>query len=147
MSNPFTKGKVASRTGNAVLSDSDVRQIRIHAKTHTTRDLADIYGVGMETIRKIVRRDSWKWIAEEIDYNAPIPALTGVDTEAAAASFARLQQRLKEGPPTEGSGLAKLIALTAVEGEKVATVDKALTEITEMSVQDRAKAFGAGGQE
>jgi hypothetical protein len=125
--NPFTKGKVASRTGNAVISEGDVRQIRKLAASHTTRDLAEIYGVGVETIRKILRRDSWKWVADKIDFEAPTGPMTQADKEAAAASEARLLRLLER--PVEPTGLDKLQLLAAKEREKVTKVDTLLNEI------------------
>lgn len=126
--NPFTKGKVSSRTGNAALREADVRQIRRLGPTTPTRDLAEAYGVGMETVRKILRRDSWKWLAEEIDFEAPCGPLTAADRLAADASLARVQQMVQV-PQVEAPGLAKLAQLATVEQAKFTRVTAALEEL------------------
>ena len=53
MNKPIAKGKVSSRIGNAQLNESDVRMIRQLGVTQSVRQLAEIYCVGMETVRKI----------------------------------------------------------------------------------------------
>lgn len=105
--NPFTKGKTASRTGNAVLVENDIRQIRLLARTQTVRELSDAYGVGMESIRKIIRRDSWKWVADEIDFDAAAQPLTELQKQAARQSAERLQELLS-AQAAEPTGLEKL---------------------------------------
>ena len=128
MSNPFARGKVNSRTGNAQLKEADVRMIRQLAGTQSVRELAEIYCVGMETVRKVLRRDSWKWIAEEVDYDAPLAPLTQTERFAADVSFARLQGMLK-AQPEESSGHAKLAQMLAQERKKIADVDEHLEQI------------------
>jgi len=135
MANPLTKGKNQSRTGNAALTETDVRQIRRQADTTSTRDLAEIYCVGMETIRKIVRRDSWKWVTEEIEFDAPIAPLTDVERAAADASAARVLKMLDQ--PTEATGLAKLQELAGKEVEKVTKVNNTIAEMAESTPKMR----------
>jgi hypothetical protein len=53
------------KTGNSTLTENDVRAIRRNAGKSTTRQLAEAYGIGIETVRKIIRRDTWQWIPDE----------------------------------------------------------------------------------
>ena len=128
MGNPFANGKVKSRTGNAQLNESDVRMIRRLAGTQSVRELAEIYCVGMETVRKVIRRDSWKWLAEEIDFDAPASPPTDAERLAADASFQRLQKLLAR-EPVEAPGHAKLAQLLTNEREKVVVVDQHLNAL------------------
>lgn len=128
MSNPFANGKVASRTGNAQLQESDVRAIRRLGKTQSVRQLAEIYCVGMETIRKVLRRDSWKWVTEEINFDAPSVPLTATDRMAADASYARIQKMLLK-EPVEAPGHAKLAQILAQEKQKTVNVEQQLEQI------------------
>lgn len=128
MNNPFVNGKVSSRMGNAQLNESDVRMIRQLCVTQSVRQLANIYCVGLETIRKIIRRDSWKWVADEINFNEPVPRLTPTDVQAADASLARLQKLLLK-EPIEAVGHAKLAEILKQEQHKVSVVDAHLTAL------------------
>lgn len=116
--NPFTKGKTASRTGNAVLKDADIRRIRELAKTHTTRDLSEAYNVGMETIRKIVRRDSWKWVADLIPLDMPLSTPSPLEYEAATASAQRVQEHMAKAAsePTAVEKLNKTLQTAVAPG-------------------------------
>ena len=114
-----------------MISENDVRQIRKLADKHTTRELADIYCVGVETIRKILRRDSWKWVADEIDFDAPTGPLTQADREAADASAARLTKLLER--KVEPTGVDKLQLLAAKENERKGASDKMLDELVSIA--------------
>lgn len=91
--NPHTPR--GSRNGNSTLTESDVRAIR--ASRESPRRLAEFYGLGVETIRRILRRESWAWLPEE-------PA----DQESAAAGTSKASaERLLEilnQMPEKGEG-------------------------------------------
>ena len=55
------------RTARATLSEADARQIRFRAKMKgaTSRELAADYKVGMETIRRVLRWETFAWVGEE----------------------------------------------------------------------------------
>ena len=125
MNKPLAKGKVSSRMGNAQLNESDVRMIRQLGVTQSVRQLAEIYCVGMETVRKILRRDSWKWVSDEINFDEPVARLTPVERMAADASLERLQKLLLK-EPVEAPGHAKLAQMLAQEKKKVVVVDQHL---------------------
>jgi hypothetical protein len=125
MNKPIAKGKVSSRIGNAQLNESDVRMIRQLGVTQSVRQLAEIYCVGMETVRKILRRDSWKWVSDEINFDEPVARLTPVERMAADASLERLQKLLLK-EPVEAPGHAKLAQVLAQEQGKVTAVDQHL---------------------
>ena len=86
-----------SRNGNAVLGEEDVRRIR--ASSDSPQALAMIYGLGVETIRRIRRRETWSWLPDA-------PEGGGTPSDLPAASSAdRLLELLKQDPesqPPEG---------------------------------------------
>lgn len=84
-----------SRNGNAVLGEEDVRRIR--ASSDSPQTLAMVYGLGVETIRRIRRRETWSWLPdapEEGGTTAGLPATSSAD---------RLLELLKQDPPKEES--------------------------------------------
>lgn len=131
--NPFTKGKTASRTSNSVLTEVEVRKIRSLAASHSVKALAEAFGVGAETVRRILRRETWTWVGEKLELDAPIPALTQIDHEAAAASLKRVQELVVKPAST---GLAKL---NEIAGERVALQNEALAELAAGSPYDWIK--------
>lgn len=94
------------RMAAATLTENEVkiilRTLRLGEKT--PRELAVDYCVGVETIRKIGRRESWAWVTEDIEadmiteamLNSPIPEWM---KKAAAESARKLQE---EGLVTTG---------------------------------------------
>jgi hypothetical protein len=84
-------GRDKQRTGAAVLTAVSVAQIkRRYMLGEGSRDLANEFGVSTETIRRVLRGDSWKWVEAAQEQAQP------QDLEKAAAeSFARL---LKNNP-------------------------------------------------
>lgn len=89
--NPHTPR--GSRNGNSTLTESDVRAIR--ASRESPRRLAEFYGLGVETIRRILRRESWAWLPEE-------PADQG-SAAASTQSAERLLEILKQMPQQDPS--------------------------------------------
>ena len=53
---------LGSRNGNATLSVEDVHTIREAQGAVSARELADYYGLSIETVRRIWRRESWNWL-------------------------------------------------------------------------------------
>lgn len=139
--NPFTKGKTGSRASNATLSENDVRAIRRLEGQLPARDVSDIYSCGPETVRKIWRRDSWRWVTDVIDFELPAQTVSSADQLAADESAARVLAAVS-GAPAPVSGLDKLAQTAAVVAEKKDKVDNALVELD--SFESRAKAYGAG---
>ena len=79
------------RTGGAVLSEAIVAGIkqRLFSGISSVREEAQIYGVAMETIRKIWRGETWAWVEAGAAIEPP-------DHAAAQASFERLEKMLNE---------------------------------------------------
>ena len=97
--NPFGKGNTGSRTSNALVTEALVRNIRkLAAEGQPTRNIADAYGLAVETVRKIIRRDSWKWVSEVVDWDKagamPVQSNPTLDAEI-AASAQRMQKLIK----------------------------------------------------
>lgn len=82
---------LAGKTGNSSLTEADVRQIRRVGATTPTRQIAEAYGIGVETVRKIIRRDTWQWVTDAVSDD--------VLMERARESEARIV-RLMEGQVT-----------------------------------------------
>lgn len=63
---------LGARVGNAQFTDEQVRRIRREGALwnmgepggRDPREQAEIYGVGTETIRRILRRDTWNWLPD-----------------------------------------------------------------------------------
>jgi hypothetical protein len=70
----FLRGIDAQRQANTRLTAQDVLHIRQLAETgYQVRQIAQAYGVGMETIRRIVRRDTWDWLSDQLP--TPLPPI------------------------------------------------------------------------
>lgn len=97
-----------ARTPNSSFTDEDVVAIRLLEGRTIARVVADMYGVGPETIRKIWRRDTFRHVGAGQDgkmlRQAGQGTLPGVDEpseEEVAASIARFQEAMaKAGHPT-----------------------------------------------
>ena len=50
---------------NSALTDNQIREIRRLAGTLPRRALALRFGVGMETIARIIRGETYRWVTEE----------------------------------------------------------------------------------
>lgn len=95
--------RMRQRMGNAQLTEDEVRAIRRLAHVHSAREIAKLYGLGAETIRRLLRGETWAWV-KDTPLDMPLsevsaPPLT--DTERVAAD-AMLQRVLKK------TGLEKL---------------------------------------
>ena len=93
------------RTGNAALSEGQVAHIKVLLqKGISAREIAQANDVGLETIRRIGRGDTWAWVeaVETIPTAAQEFSLMCAPTEQEridiAASEARLDQMLKAEP-------------------------------------------------
>ncbi len=82
------------RRAAAVFSDEEVRQIRAALSSGQTRkELARLYGVGVETIAKLARGDTYGWVdgsvQGEVGQQAPF-----MTEEEKAESMRKLQELL-----------------------------------------------------
>ena len=107
---------LAGKTGNSNLTENDVRRIRAAGKTTPTRQLAEAYGIGVETVRKILRRDTWQWVTDALGEN-------------------ELDMRARESE----ARMAKLLELQAQSVETVETTVRELSW-TEKSMSPEARA-------
>lgn len=89
--------------GNATLKPEEVRHIRKLARDGmTTAAIARVYMVGTETIRRVVRRDTWAWLADEVE-TTPLPDSPEV-TQQIAASKERFLKMLAEEQEKQARG-------------------------------------------
>jgi len=94
---------LAGKTGNSNLSEHDVRQIRRAGKKTPTRQLAEAYGIGVETVRKILRRETWQWVTDAMEEDV-------------------LERKAKESE-------ARMMKLYGLQAEAVERVEEALEEV------------------
>ena len=129
--------RMRQRTAGAVLTEQEVARIKLNIKQGgiPLREIAQAYGVALDTIRRIARGDSWAWVLAE-DEQAIMPGATAESKQAAAESQARLMARLQaEGlpiptPPTPGEGLvSKLLDEANALKAKATAVDRQLGEL------------------
>lgn len=92
----FQQARALKRTGAATLTEDEVRVIKQKlAEGATPRLLASVYMVGIETIRRIRRGESWAWIEERSgEEDLPLPPAQSGEAERIAASQAELMRRL-----------------------------------------------------
>lgn len=99
--NPHTPR--GSRNGNSTLTESDVRAIR--ASRESPRHLAAFYGLGVETIRRILRRESWAWLPEEpADQGSAAAETQLASTQSAERLLEILGQMPQQNPSPNGQG-------------------------------------------
>jgi hypothetical protein len=94
---------LAGKTGNSSLSEHDVRMIRQAGKKTPTRQLAEAYGIGVETVRKILRRETWQWVKDAMEEDV-------------------LEKQAKESE-------ARMAKLYGLQAEAVGRVEEALEEV------------------
>ena len=85
--------KVQRFAGNAKITEESVRALRQLAGRHTPKELARIYGLGLETVRRILRRDTWAWVEDimpELDAVRNLEPLTQAEAAQAQASLERV---------------------------------------------------------
>lgn len=102
---------VKGRMTNAKVQEADVRRMRrLHAAGQATpRQLALEHGLATETVRKILRYETFAWVGEEGPGGVPPASLPATPSEPDPARFlARLQAEGIEVPT--GEGLARLQA-------------------------------------
>lgn len=82
------------RTGAAVLTEDQVAHIKHRLFTGTPpRSIADEYGVGIETVRRISRGDTWGWVPAKNPKDEPKPDF---DQDASLAALQRMLGDAKE---------------------------------------------------
>ena len=82
------------RRAAAVFSDEEVRQIRAALSSGQTRkELARLYGVGVETIARLARGDTYGWVdgSSQGEVGQQIPFMTEEEREE---SLRKLQELL-----------------------------------------------------
>lgn len=97
------------QNGNARLTEMDVRAIRKLAEVDHVgpREIARMYLVSTETVRRILRRETWNWLAD-------VPRKSEEElTAEAKASQAKVLQMLGMAAPDAESSLASRNASAA----------------------------------
>ncbi len=136
------------RTTNASLTEKDVRFIRssFERGDFTARELARKYGVGTESIRRIIRWDTWTWVSEEGEgYVAPKKIeFSPEEIKASQERFLRMLERGEGGEnpfvtrgedEPSGAGMERL----AQEIEKASAGNRLLESLTEKPVPDEGE--------
>ena len=83
------------RKSNTGLIEAEVRHIRkLLVEGMSPREIAQAYNVGLETIRRIDRRDTWAWLDQEVT-----PKLPSTSPEADQAAQDSLTRLLALGVP------------------------------------------------
>ena len=119
-----TGGLAAQREANARLTRGDVIKIRqLTREGHSPREISQMYNVGLETIRRVLRGDTWAWLIEGTETLGDVIASRGVEE----AGMTVLDRFLKNNPD--------VLAAKPVLGRVVEKKD--LTE-----GQSRAQEFG-----
>lgn len=107
------------RTARADLTEADVRSIRSRAALGiSTRQLAQEYTVGFETIRRILRWETWRWVSEEGSGAVLPPPASPAEIEASKARF--LAMIGDQAPPSSMPSMADSLAAAARESDEVA---------------------------
>lgn len=119
----FKQGRA---NGAAVLTEAQVRVIRQKSVEEgmSAPQLARIYRVSAETIRRILRGETWNWLDDEPRAiqqrveDTPLPESTPETRAAAAASFARLQAKLAGGAQAPSDSMQEFMRKQAEQDEK-----------------------------
>ena len=117
---------VKGRMTNAKVQEADVRRMRrLHmAGQASAKQLALEYGLATETVRKILRYETFAWVGEEGPGGVEPARLPSLPTEPDPARFlARLQAEGLDVPT--GEGLARLQA----EATKITRGDVLVEEL------------------
>ncbi len=108
---------------NASFSDQEVRAIRKAIwEGESRRDLARFYGVGLETIARIARGDTYWWVLESEEEQEKIEAALklgggkNIPKEQIAESLARVQEMLASPEGKKEDPYAK--AFEMLEGQR-----------------------------
>lgn len=129
MSNMTQTGRYKQRTGNALLTANEVRVIKRKLLDGVSpRQLAETYNVGLETVRRISRGDSWNWLEPAENQLEISPEELAVE---AAAGLERMKGWLKkeglmEEPAIEVSANPVLNKLLKAVKQQPAKVEKQL---------------------
>lgn len=99
----YSKG---GRTARAELTEAAVRGIRSKAALGASvRKLAQEYDIGFETIRRILRWETWRWVSEEGEGSVYKPVEVSPEQIAASeARFRRLIGQDNAGPAADNPG-------------------------------------------
>lgn len=125
----FQQIRAAKRLGAATLTEAEVRVIKTKlAEGATPRELAEVYQVGLETIRRIKRGDSWAWVEGEAQEERLIP-LTPELAAKAQASQEKLLRRLGMQAPERVVETEAGIERLAREVQRAGEPDKLLEEL------------------
>lgn len=92
----YDKRKKRSLTGANVLTEFEVARIKRNLnKGMRPGEIAHAYLVGVETIRRIARGETWDWVKPETEVDETVFKDAPMTVDA-AASLARLQGMLKQ---------------------------------------------------
>lgn len=88
------------RTTRAKVTELEVRRMRREAEAGTSaRDLARRFGLSTETVRRILRWETWAWVSEEDDGSQPPAPYAQPSEVELAASLARVLEKAGMAQP------------------------------------------------
>lgn len=109
MTQPFEYARMRKRTAGATLTEPEVRIIKAKLQEGISpRALAGIYQVGIETVRRIDRGETWAWvkleegirtsdlIEEQMAANPPSEELKAKAAASQAAFLAKMQGKIPQ---------------------------------------------------
>lgn len=113
-----------SKMANATLTADDVLRIRalargggLNGRSPSAREMAEIYGVGIETIRRILRGETWTWLLQpapktDEDAEASLKRALGLletpPEDVKARAEAMLEEKMKAAEESEAAAKARL---------------------------------------
>lgn len=113
------EAKRRQQTGNASFSEEVVRKIRkLHEGGHSPREIAEVYLVGIETIRKLLRGETYGWVTEAERAEGIAEGIMGIPDEVVDKEGLEILERLKQ------KGLIR-----GVEGSAAARMNREVKEV------------------
>lgn len=101
------------RLASATLTENEVRGIKLRlSRNESPREIAADHQVGVETIRRIARGETWYWVDTPVDLDSPPSGPPPSEAEI-EASQARLMTLLGQGQGTREAAEAYLNRATA----------------------------------
>lgn len=127
----FNQVRQLKRLGSATLTEAEVRIIKQKlAEGMSPRELAEVYQVCLETVRRIRRGDSWAWVQGEAPSEEPALAPLTPELEAKiAASQAEMMKRFGLQVPERTVETEAGIERLAREVQRAQEPDRLLDEL------------------
>lgn len=115
----YSGEEMKGKNPNATLTEEDVFMIRERAAGGMpAKKLAEFFNVGVETVRRVIRRETWAWVGggkgKKIERDSPV---ISDDEQAMIASKRKLAALLTEEGSTRALAEGLLSELTGESNE------------------------------